>query len=125
MKIKNILTVLQSKEISDLESAEIIKCLMNLEVNTEDLFLLINDMDGNTEKAIVEIATSMYKYGYKIDGIKLLLETYKRYNESVDIIYTLAFLLNLNGDKASAIKLLENVKIRDVVLVELLNEVKG
>ena len=49
----------------------------------------------------------------------------ERYNESVDIIYTLAFLLNLNGDKASAIKLLENVKIKDVVLVELLNEVKG
>ena len=82
-------------------------------------------MAGNTEKAIVEIATSMYKYGYKIEGIKLLLETYKRYNESIDIIYTLAFLLNLNGDKASAIKLLENVKIRDSVLVELLNEVKG
>ena len=82
-------------------------------------------MDGNTEKAIVEIATSMYKYGYKTEGIKLLLETYKRYNESVDIIYTLAFLLNLNGDKASAIKLLENVKIKDVVLDELLNEVKG
>ena len=66
----------------------------------------------------------MYKYGYKIDGIKLLLETYKRYNESIDIIYTLAFLLNLNGDKASAIKLLENVKIRDIVLEQLLSELK-
>ena len=125
LKIIKLLNDLQRNEISDIESAEILKCLINLEVNAEKLFLLINDMDGNTEKAIVEIATSMYKYGYKIDGIKLLLETYKRYNESVDIIYTLAFLLNLNGDKASAIKLLENVKIKDVVLVELLNEVKG
>ncbi len=125
LKIIKLLNDLQRNEISDIESAEILKCLINLEVNAEKLFLLINDMDGNTEKAIVEIATSMYKYGYKIDGIKLLLETYKRYNESIDIIYTLAFLLNLNGDKASAIKLLENVKIRDIVLVELLNEVKG
>lgn len=125
LKIIKLLNDLQRNEISDIESAEILKCLINLEVNAEKLFLLINDMDGNTEKAIVEIATSMYKYGYKIDGIKLLLETYKRYNESIDIIYTLAFLLNLNGDKASAIKLLENVKIRDSVLVELLNEVKG
>ena len=125
LKIIKLLNDLQRNEISDIESAEILKCLINLEVNAEKLFLLINDMDGNTEKAIVEIATSMYKYGYKTEGIKLLLETYKRYNESVDIIYTLAFLLNLNGDKASAIKLLENVKIKDVVLVELLNEVKG
>ena len=125
LKIIKLLNDLQRNEISDIESAEILKCLINLEVNAEKLFLLINDMDGNTEKAIVEIATSMYKYGYKTEGIKLLLETYKRYNESVDIIYTLAFLLNLNGDKASAIKLLENVKIRDIVLVELLNEVKG
>ena len=125
LKIIKLLNDLQRNEISDIESAELVKCLINLEVNAEKLFLLINDMDGNTEKAIVEIATSMYKYGYKIEGIKLLLETYKRYNESVDIIYTLAFLLNLNGDKASAIKLLENVKIKDVVLDELLNEVKG
>ena len=125
LKITKLLNDLQRAEISDSESAELVKYLINLEVNAEELFLLINDMDGNTEKAIVEIATSMYKYGYKIEGIKLLLETYKRYNESVDIIYTLAFLLNLNGDKASAIKLLENVKIKDVVLVELLNEVKG
>ena len=125
LKIIKLLNDLQRNEISDIESAEILKCLINLEVNAEKLFLLINDMDGNTEKAIVEIATSMYKYGYKIDGIKLLLETYKRYNESIDIIYTLAFLLNLNGDKASAIKLLENVKIKDIVLVQLLNEVKG
>ena len=125
LKIIKLLNDLQRNEISDIESAEILKCLINLEVNAEKLFLLINDMDGNTEKAIVEIATSMYKYGYKIDGIKLLLETYKRYNESIDIIYTLAFLLNLNGDKASAIKLLENVKIKDIVLDELLNEVKG
>ncbi len=124
LKIKNILNVLQSKEISDLESAEIIKCLMNLEVNTEDLFLLINDIDGNVEKTIVEIATGMYKYGYEINGIKLLVETYKRYNESVDIIYTLAFLLNLNGDKASAIKLLEHAKIKDIELEQLLSELK-
>ena len=125
MKIIKLLNDLQRAEISDSESAELVKYLINLEVNAEELFLLINDMDGNTEKTIVEIATSLYKYGYKTEGIKLLLETYKRYNESVDIIYTLAFLLNLNGDKASAIKLLENVKIKDVVLVELLNEVKG
>jgi len=125
LKITKLLNDLQRAEISDSESAELVKYLINLEVNAEELFLLINDMDGNTEKAIVEIATSLYKYGYEIEGIKLLLETYKRYNESIDIIYTLAFLLNLNGDKASAIKLLENVKIRDIVLVELLNEVKG
>ena len=92
-KITKLLNDLQRAEISDIESAEILKCLINLEVNAEKLFLLINDMAGNTEKAIIEIATSMYKYGYKTEGIKLLLETYKRYNESVDIIYTLAFLL--------------------------------
>ena len=125
LKITKLLNDLQRAEISDSESAELVKYLINLEVNAEELFLLINDMDGNTEKTIVEIATSLYKYGYEIEGIKLLLETYKRYNESIDIIYTLAFLLNLNGDKASAIKLLENVKIKDIVLDELLNEVKG
>ena len=49
LKITKLLNALQSKEISDIESAEIVKCLINLDANAEKLFLLIKDMVGHTE----------------------------------------------------------------------------
>ena len=66
----------------------------------------------------------MYDNNENTNSIKLLIEGYKKYSYNAEIIYTLAYLLNLNGDKDSAIKLLDHTTLEDENIQNLLKELK-
>ena len=64
----------------------------------------------------------MYNNQKSKNSIQLLIEGYKKYSDNIEVLCTLAYLLNLNGDKESAIKLLKNTKLKDESINKLLSE---
>ena len=76
-------------------------------------------------KVLLSIVISMYNNQEQESAIKILIEGYKLYNDNVEVVCTLAYLLNVKGERESAIKILENCSLEDENIEKLLHEIRG
>ena len=121
--ISKMISLLDENKISEKEMVILTEALNNLKIDSEDLFYLINDLSLNKTKNIIQISITMFNSGMVKESIRLLLETYKKYPDNIQIVYALALLLYKTGDKDSAINLLEKNK-ENQILSNLLIEIK-
>ena len=124
---KDILILLQNLD-NDINKIEIIEEIRNFIISKKVEYKYLIDLIDlnlvNKVKIILKISFNMYDNNENTNSIKLLIEGYKKYSYNAEIIYTLAYLLNLNGDKDSAIKLLDHTTLEDENIQNLLKELK-
>ena len=103
----------------------IMKFIIDKNITTKILLNLIEVTTINKTAVIIFIAVNLYQKGESKIALEFLIHAYKKYNDDLEIVYSLAYILNLNGDKNSAIKLLESQSSSDKSTKELLAELKG
>ena len=103
----------------------IMKFIIDKNITTKILLNLIEVATINKTAVIIFIAVNLYQKGESKIALEFLIHAYKKYNDDLEIVYSLAYILNLNGDKNSAIKLLESQSSSDKSTKELLAELKG
>ena len=103
----------------------IMKFIIDKNITTKILLNLIEVATINKTAVIIFIAVNLYQKGESKIALEFLIHAYKKYNDDLEIVYSLAYILNLNGDKNSAIKLLESQSSIDKSTKELLAELKG
>ena len=107
------------------ENLELLRLfILEKKIKYELLVELINISLINKSTVLIDLAISIYEKQTIKNSIQLLIEGYRKYKENIDIIYTLAYLLNSSGDRESAIKLLESSEIKDENTEKLLAELK-
>lgn len=123
---KNIIDELSNFDKSEINNSEILlDLLINNNVSSEQVVYLAKKNTINTEKVLVSLAIELVKSDYTNQGIKLLIESYKVYPESLDVISTLAYLLNITGNNEGAMKILKTCKIKNnKSIIELLTALK-
>ena len=120
-KIINELISFSKSEINN--STSLIELLINNNVTSEQAVALVIKNTTSPDKVVVSLAIELFKSEYINQGIQLLIETYKLYPESIDVICTLAYLLDITGNNDGAIRILKSCKIKNnKINLKLLND---
>lgn len=101
---------------------QVLAMLNDVKMPMQSLVELIENNLINKTKVIILLATFMYQHSLQTDMFNLLISAYKQYPSDAELIYTLAFFLDLTGSRDDAIKLLRNVKTEEPKIKELLTE---
>ena len=104
---------------------EIVAEIINRRISIKRLLDYINVSIYKKEKVIIIIATELFKKGYKIQAIKIMIESYKKFSNSFEVVYTLAYLLHLYGEADQAVSILEIYEGENYHIKKLLAEIKG
>ena len=97
--------------------------LINNNVTSEQAVALVIKNTTSPDKVVVSLAIELFKSEYINQGIQLLIETYKLYPESIDVICTLAYLLDITGNNDGAIRILKSCKMKNnKIILKLLND---
>ena len=75
------------------------------------------------ENIIIQLASKLFLLD-KIYALRILISAYKQNEKSVDILCALAYLLYLSGDIDSSLKIINESKLDDPKIKELLREIK-
>ena len=120
-KIINELISFSKSEINN--STSLIELLINNNVTSEQAVALVINNTTSPDKVVVSLAIELFKSEYINQGIQLLIETYKLYPESIDVICTLAYLLDITGNNDGAIRILKSCKMKNnKIILKLLND---
>ena len=122
---RKIINELISFSKSEINSTSLIDLLINNNVTSEQAVALVIKNTTSPDKVVVSLAIELFKSEYINQGIQLLIETYKLYPESIDVICTLAYLLDITGNNDGAIIILKSCKIKNnKIILGLLNDLK-
>lgn len=77
-------------------------------------------------KVVILLSMELYQYNMINETLKLLVKFYKIYPMDVELVYTLAYILNLVQDKDSALNVLTSFKgKKDKNIKALIQEIRG
>ncbi len=91
----------------------------------ETLYSVLKANLSPVEPGVIRLAALLYQNSQQALAIKVMICAYKEKNESLELIYALAFFLHLYGEEQEATKVLRNSKILTREMKELLEEIEA